>query len=147
MSKRPLSRPLQVALIVLAVAAAGVIVGVVALRSEDGAEIIVQLDWTVEDSCPDAVLIGAAGSGPRDDILGVGPQVESAVSGFSGRLSGQSSVSVFAGFLALDYPAPGIIEGAPQGLRGDADGMFELLAQGRETLTSLIGTISGQCQD
>jgi hypothetical protein len=116
----------------------------VLLRSEPDAEIIVELDWTVDDSCPDAVLIGAAGSGQRDDILGVGPQVESAVSGFSRQLRGQSSVSIFAGFVALDYPAPGILEGSLQGLLGN--GMFDSIAQGRTTLTSLIGTIGERCE-
>jgi hypothetical protein len=133
-----------IALLVLAVVATAAI-ALVFLRSEPDAEIIVQLDWTVDDSCPDAVLVGAAGSGQRDDILGVGPQVESAVSGFSSQLRDQLSVSVYAGFVALDYPAPGILEGSLQGLLGN--GMFDSIAQGQATLTSLIGTIAERCED
>jgi cutinase len=135
--------------ITMAAAAVGAIVALVVaavvFRSRQDPEIIVQLNWTIEESCPDAVLIGAAGSGQRDDVLGVGPQVESALSGFSSRLREQSSVSVFAGFMALDYPAPGLLEGSLQGLTGNS--MFESISQGRETMTSLVGTISARCQD
>lgn len=113
------------------------------IASQDDAAIVVQLDWTVEDACPDAVLIGAAGSGQRDDILGVGPQVESVVSGFTSQLEETASVSISAGFIALDYRAPGIIEGALQGFRGD--GMFDSINEGRETMTALVGTIDERC--
>jgi hypothetical protein len=128
--------------IAIAAVVVGAIVAVVVFASRQDAEIIVQVNWTVEESCPDAVLIGAAGSGQRDDVLGVGPQVESTVSGFSSQLREHSSVPVFAGFIALDYPAPGIIEGSLQG-----NSMFDSISEGRETLTSLVGTISERCQE
>ncbi len=130
---------------IAAVVVVGAIAAVAFFGSRQDAEIIVQLDWTVEESCPDAVLIGAAGSGQRDDVLGVGPQVESAVSGFNSQLREYASVPVFAGFMALDYPAPGLLEGSLQGLAGNS--MFDSISQGRETLTSLVGTISTRCQE
>jgi len=136
---------------VLRISVAGIVVvavvlaAVVVLFSQEDVEVVVQLDWTIDEACPDAVLIGAAGSGQRDDILGVGPQVESAVSAFRTQLEERSSVSVFAGFTALDYPAPGIIEGSLQALMGS--GMFDSISAGRETLTSLVGAISDRCQE
>jgi len=102
------------------------------------------MEWTVEESCPDAVVIGAAGSGQRDDVLGVGPQIVSAVSGFTTRLQEQTSSSISVGFLALGYPATGVVEGTLFGFLGND--MFESITQGRETLISLVGTIGGQCQ-
>lgn len=127
------------AFVLLAVAIAAAI-----MRWQSDAGVVVQLDWTVQDSCPDALLIGAAGSGQRDDILGVGPQVESAVSAFSTHLMEQSPVSINVGFTALDYSAPGIIEGTLQGLRGN--GMFESIAEGRTTLIDLIGDTTERCE-
>ena len=103
------------------------------------------LDWTTEDPCPDAVLIGAAGSGQRDDILGVGPQAESVVTAFTERLEETTPTSISAGFTALDYRAPGIIEGALQGFQGD--GMFDSIIEGRDSLISLVATIDRRCPD
>lgn len=141
-----MSRYSRIAAIAFAVAALGAVIVVIAvIASQDDAAIVVQLDWTIDDACPDAVLIGAAGSGQRDDILGVGPQVESALSGFTNQLNETASVSVSAGFVALDYRAPGIIEGALQGFRGND--MFDSITEGRETLMSLVGTIDERCQD
>ena len=139
-----MSKHLRIAAIAVAVAALGAVI-VVVVASQDDAAIVVQLDWTIDDACPDAVLIGAAGSGQRDDILGVGPQVESTLSGFISRLNETASVSISAGFIALDYRAPGIIEGALQGFRGDD--MFDSITEGRNKLTSLVGTIDERCQD
>ncbi len=102
------------------------------------------MEWTVGDSCPDAVVIGAAGSGQRDDVFGVGPQIASAVSGFATQLQEQTSSSTSVGFLALDYPAPGVIEGTLFGFLGDD--MFESITRGREMLMSLVGTVGEQCQ-
>lgn len=118
----------------------------VSIDSETEPEISVLLDWTVADRCPDAVLIGAAGSGQRDDVLGVGPQVESVVSAFTTHLEEKASQSVSAGFVALDYPAPGILEGALQAFRGD-DSMADSVSQGRDTLITLVETIEERCEE
>ena len=134
-----------IVIVAIAVVTAGIIAAVFAVGLPEDAIVTVQLDWTIEDPCPDAVLIGAAGSGQRDDVLGVGPQVESAVSEFANHLREESAVSLFAGFIALDYRAPGIIESSLQGLAGD--GMFASIAEGREKMTSLVGSISERCQD
>ena len=86
------------------------------LGTRGSAEVIVDMDWTIGDSCPDAVVVGAAGSGQGEDVLGIGPQVESGVSGFIAQLREKTSSSVSVGVLALDYPATGVLEG---GLGGD----------------------------
>lgn len=135
-----MSRRLQIGIITGALLIAAV---AVLLLTRSGPTIDVALAWTLEDGCPDAVLIGAAGSGQREDILGVGPQVESAVSAFSEHLMAESSKSVSVGFTALDYSAPGIIEGALQALLGDT--MFDSIEEGRTALISLIGEIDSQC--
>ncbi len=114
------------------------------LVASDDAGVIVEMEWTVDDSCPDAVIIGAAGSGQRDDVFGVGPQIGSAVSGFTTRLEEEASSSVRVGFMALDYPAPGVLEGGLFGFLGDS--MFDSISQGRETLKSMIATIGEPCQ-
>ena len=129
------------ALLAIVAVVAGVVV-VLVLRDSD--EVVVDMEWTVGDSCPDAVVIGAAGSGQRDDVFGVGPQVVSAVSGFTTQLQEQTSSSISVGFMALDYPATGVIEGTLFGFLGED--MFESITRGREMLMSLIGTIGEQCR-
>lgn len=125
------------------VAAALVVVGAMLLAIPRGTTVDVAFDWAPGDACPDAVLIGAAGSGQRDDVLGVGPQVESAVSAFVDHLTERASTPVSIGFTALDYPAPDIIEGTLQALRGDT--MFGSIEEGRTTMISLVGDIDRQC--
>ncbi|MDJ0665113.1 MAG: cutinase family protein [Acidimicrobiia bacterium] len=127
------------------VATALVAVGAILFAIPRGSTVDVSFDWTLEDGCPDAVLIGAAGSGQRDDILGVGPQVESTVSAFVDQLTERASSSVSVGFTALDYPAPDFIEGTLQALRGDT--MFGSIEEGRTTMISLVGDIDSQCTD
>ena len=90
------------------------------------------------------MLIGAAGSGQRQDILGVGPQVESVITAFVGHLQEESPESVSMGFTALDYPAPGILEGTLQALLGNT--MFDSIEEGRSSLISLVGDIDARCE-
>jgi len=106
-------------------------------------EVTVNMDWTVGDSCQDAVLIGAAGSGQRDDEPVAGPQVESVVSGFTAQLTEHASSAIDVGVMALDYPAPGILEGTLLGFLGDS--MVDSIAEGRATLLSAIRTTSERC--
>ena len=136
-----LSRRLQLGLL----AAALVVVAAIAFLLTRGPTVEVALDWTLADGCPDAVLIGAAGSGQRDDVLGVGPQVESAVTAFATHLTENATKSASVGFSALDYSAPGIIEGTLQALMGDT--MFDSIEEGRSEMTSLIGSIETQCSE
>lgn len=134
-----MSRRLQLAIIAFVL----IIAAVATLVLTRSPSVEVALDWALEDGCPDAVLIGAAGSGQREDILGVGPQVESAVSAFVTHLTNNASESVSVGFTDLDYSAPGIVEGALQALLGDS--MFDSIEEGRTNLTSLIADIDSQC--
>ncbi len=113
-----------------------------ALRSGPEPEII--MDWGLDSGCVDGVIIGVAGSGQGDDVLGVGPQVASAVTGFTEQVTAQATTDVSAGFIALDYPALGVIEGGLFGFLGDS--MFDSVAEGREELGSLVSDIAERCQ-
>ncbi len=135
----PVSRRLQIGILITTL----LVVAAIAFALTRRPTIEVALDWTLDDGCPDAVLIGAAGSGQREDILGVGPQVESAVTAFADHLREESPKTVSVGFTALDYPAPGIIEGALQSLLGNT--MFDSVEEGRTTLTSLVADIDNLC--
>lgn len=119
-----------------------VVVG--ALRSPTPPQITIDMDWTVEQSCPDAVMIGAAGSGQGDDLLGVGSQVGSALSGFGGQLAAVAQGPVDVGFVALDYPALGVIEGGLLAFMGDT--IVESIDEGRRELQTLIGSIGERCE-
>ena len=121
-----------------------VVAGAVTVLAPQGdAEIVVDMDWTVDDPCPDGVIIGAAGSGQRDDAFGVGPQVLAALSGFSIQLSQQPASGISVGFIALDYPAPGLLDGGLFGFLGN--GLSDSIAQGREILESLLESINERC--
>ena len=128
-----------VAIAIAVVAAAAV---VVAMRGGSG-EVVIEMSWSVGDSCPDAAVIGVAGSGQRDDELGVGPQVASAVSSFTAQLTEQSSSDVTVGFTALDYPAPSVVEGGLFGFLGNS--IFDSIDEGRDLLVESIRSVVAGC--
>ena len=98
----------------------------------------------MDDPCPDAVMIGVAGSGQGDDLLGVGSQVGSTLSGFGDQLAVAAQGSVTVGFVALDYPALGVIEGGLLAFLGDT--IVESIDEGRQELQSLIGSVGERCE-
>lgn len=132
-----------IATMVVAVVVIGFVVAGVR-SSPDPLQVVVDMGWTVDEPCPDAVMIGAAGSGQGDDLLGVGPQVASAISGLGSRLAAKAQVPVVVGVAALDYPALGIVEGALLAFTGDT--IVESIDQGRRELLSQIGSITSRCE-
>ena len=113
--------------------------------TRDGGESSVDLEWTLESGCPDAVIIGAAGSGQRDDVLGVGPQVASVVEAFEVRLLEEPSATLEVGFTALDYPAPGLLDGGLLGFLGNS--ISDSIDDGSDTLVGFVSAIVDRCDD
>ena len=131
-----------IAAIVIVVVVVAAAVSLLLMRNE--VVVSVDMNWALGSSCPDAVVVGVAGSGQSEDALGVGPQVASAVTAFTDRVTDQATSSVEVGFLALDYPALGVIEGGLMAFMGD-ENMFDSVDEGRTELDGLIAGIRDSC--